>query len=148
MNSSISTTPVRNRRRLIAVAAMALSMVLLSACLTEEGARSFDLINAERRAAGTHELANDFDLNARAQEWAEHLAAQGRLAHSSMEIPAGATRVAENVAYGPSVDVNHRNLMNSPGHRANILDSRMTRVGIGVATSASGSVFVVQLFAN
>lgn len=141
-------TPTRRRHRMVALVVMALSLVLLSACLTEEGARSFDLINDERRAAGTHELANDFDLNAQAQQWAEHIAAQGKLSHSKLTVPPGATRVAENVAYGPSIDVNHRNLMNSSGHRANILDSRMTRVGIGVATGANGSVFVVQLFAN
>lgn len=134
-------------RRGMALVAMAVSLVLLSACLTEEGAQSFNLVNDERRAAGLHELANDFDMNATAQAWAEHLAVQGRLAHSNMAIPPGATRVAENVAYGPSVEANHRNLMNSPGHKANILDHRMTRIGIGVA-HGNGRVYVVQLFAN
>ena len=151
MHSSTTSTAVPARRaprRLMAVAAVAMGLVLLTGCLTEQGQRSFDLLNAERRAAGLHELANDADLNGRAQQWADHLAAQGRLSHSSMQIPPGATRVAENVAYSASIDISHRNLMNSPGHRANILDGRMTRVGIGVTTSPDGRVWLVQLFAN
>ncbi len=143
-------TPTRNRptSRLMALVAMAVGIVLLTGCLTEQGQRSLELINAERHAAGMHQLSNDLDLNARAQQWADHIAAQGRLSHSAMQIPPGATRVAENVAYGSSIDLNHRNLMNSPGHRANILDPRMTRIGIGVTTGPNGLVYVVQLFAN
>lgn len=148
MNTPVTSSPTRHRHKLMAVAAAVLGMVMLTVCLTEQGQRSLDLMNAERRAAGMHELVNDLDLNSRAQQWAEHLAVQGRLSHSNLTVPPGATRVAENVAYSASIDISHRNLMNSPGHRANILDRRMTRVGIGVATSPDGRVWLVQLFAN
>lgn len=152
MPSSTITAPApparRAPRRLVAVAAVAMGLVLLTGCLSEQGQQSFDLLNAERRAHGLHEFVNDAELNTRAQQWADHLAAQGSLSHSSMEIPPGATRVAENVAYSGSIERSHTNLMNSPGHRANILDGRMTRVGIGVTTSPDGRVWLVQLFAN
>jgi uncharacterized protein YkwD len=65
------------------------------------------------------------DLQRKAQGWAEHLAATGRLAHSDLRdgTPPGAT-VAENVGYGSSVDAVHQHLMASsqaprqhPAHR-------------------------------
>ncbi|WP_312201420.1 CAP domain-containing protein, partial [Anaerospora hongkongensis] len=36
--------------------------------------------------------------------------------------------------------------MNSSGHRANILNSNYTTVGIGVAYDSAGNVYVVQDF--
>ena len=38
----------------------------------------------------------------------------------------------ENLALAPSLDIAHTGLMNSPGHRANILNRSFTKVGIGV----------------
>ena len=135
-------------RRLSGLAAVALGVVLLTGCLSEEGQRSFDLINQERTSRGIHALVNDADMNATAQAWAEHMVAVNRLYHSTLRIPPGATRVAENVGYGGSVDSIHGRLMASTGHRNNILDARMTRVGIGSATGPDGRVWIVQLFAN
>jgi uncharacterized protein YkwD len=54
----------------------------------------------------------------------------------------------ENLAYAPNVEVAHQGLMNSPGHRANILRPEFGRVGIGVIrSSAQGSMFT-QDFTN
>jgi uncharacterized protein YkwD len=36
--------------------------------------------------------------------------------------------------------------MASPGHRANILDGKFTRTGVGVAVDADGTVYVTQVF--
>ena len=147
--STRSASSARNiRRRMLAVTAVVVSALVLTGCLNEHGQRSFDLMNAERRANRMHELVNDADLNARAQQWADHLAATGRLAHSTMTIPPGATRVAENVGYSGSVGDVHARLMASAPHRANILDARMTRVGIGATVDPQGRVWIVQLFAN
>ena len=54
----------------------------------------------------------------------------------------------ENVARGYSAREIHDGLMVSPGHRANILDRRVTHVGIGVAREpgASGALLVTQDF--
>jgi uncharacterized protein YkwD len=135
-------------RRATSLVAVALGVLLLTGCLSEDGQRSFDLINHERGARGVHHLVNDADLNATAQAWADHMVAVNRLYHSTLRIPPGATRVAENVGYAGSVDSIHGRLMASTGHRNNILDARMTRVGIGATTGPDGRVWIVQLFAN
>ena len=41
----------------------------------------------------------------------------------------------ENLAFAPNVDIAHRGLMNSPGHRANILRPEFGRIGIGAIRS-------------
>ena len=56
-------------------------------------------------------------------------------------------RVAgENLAYAPTVEIAHRGLMNSPGHRANILSPDFTRVGIGVIVAPNGERMFTQDF--
>jgi len=36
--------------------------------------------------------------------------------------------------------------MNSPGHRANILNSSFTQLGVGVATDSNGRIYWTQQF--
>ncbi len=45
-----------------------------------------------------------------------------------------------NVAYG------HQALMNSPGHRANILEPRFARIGVGTYQDANGQFWVTEMF--
>ena len=45
-----------------------------------------------------------------------------------------------NVAYG------HQALMNSPGHRANILEPRFGKIGVGVFRDAQGEFWVTEMF--
>ncbi len=40
----------------------------------------------------------------------------------------------------------HNSLMNSPGHRANILHGMPTRIGIGFVANANGDLWVTQMF--
>lgn len=144
-----STTTTRRRlSRALSLVAIAAAALLLTGCLNEQGVRSFDLVNAERGANGLGELANDLDLNAVAQEWSDHMAATGNLAHSGVDIPVGSTRVAENVGYASSVDRVHQLFMGSNGHRSNILNREVTRVGIGATVDADGTVWITQIFAN
>jgi len=56
------------------------------------------------------------------------------------------TRAGENLAYAHSVAVAHRGLMESPGHRENILRPEFTRVGIGVISAGSYGRMFTQLF--
>lgn len=53
---------------------------------------------------------------------------------------------AENVAEAESGEEAHMALMASPGHRANILDSRYNAAGVGVV-ARNGRLFVTQDFA-
>jgi len=52
----------------------------------------------------------------------------------------------ENLAINRDVTSAEKAFMNSPGHRANILNPNYTEVGIGVRYNSQGSIYVVQNF--
>lgn len=135
-----------------------------------------DLINAERAKVGAPPLQLETNLNASAEEHSEwmlrtgtfsHTGAQGSSATERMRDAgfdfSGSWRSAENIAIqserGPDgimddVGNLHASLMNSPGHRANILNPNLDYVGIGIELGdfsySSGryeSVIVTQNFA-
>ena len=54
----------------------------------------------------------------------------------------------ENLAVAPSLQVAHEGLMNSPGHRANILRPQFGRVGIGIMTGGFHQIMITQNFRN
>ena len=56
------------------------------------------------------------------------------------------SRAGENLAYAHAVAVAHRGLMDSQGHRENILRPEFTRVGIGVVSTGSYGRMFTQLF--
>lgn len=56
------------------------------------------------------------------------------------------TRAGENLAYAHSVAIAHRGLMESPGHRENILRPEFTRIAIGVMSAGSYGRMFTQLF--
>ena len=53
--------------------------------------------------------------------------------------------LGENVSQGDSAESAHQGLMDSPGHRATMLDPRFTHVGIGVAHTDAGPPLVATL---
>ena len=57
----------------------------------------------------------------------------------------GWSSVGENVGFGPSELSVHTALMNSPGHRANILNTGYAQVGVGVVVR-NGRVWVTEVF--
>ena len=56
--------------------------------------------------------------------------------------------VGENLFYCSSrdVDLGHRSLMKSPGHRANILASDYVAIGVGIHEAADGQYYVTQMY--
>jgi len=54
----------------------------------------------------------------------------------------------ENLALAPTVQTSHTGLMNSQGHRENILDSRFKKVGIGVIDNGVYGKMFVQVFTD
>lgn len=56
--------------------------------------------------------------------------------------------VGENIAHHATVEKAEAAFMSSSGHRANILGSQWTKVGIGVCFDSQGFVYVTQLFAR
>jgi uncharacterized protein YkwD len=105
------------------------------------------LLNRDRTGHGLPALPVRADAQAKAQAWAEKLARDGALSHSSLSqgLTQCWTGVGENVAMAPSVAQAEQILMADPPHRANILGSRWTAVGVGVARWAGGYM-VVQVF--
>ena len=100
------------------------------------------LVNAERAEHGLAAVSEDPRLNEAAQFHARYMAQNDCMAH---ECPGGPTvpermndanyqwlRVSENIAAGMAApDEVVTGWMNSPGHRANILDPEVTDVGVG-----------------
>ena len=80
--------------------------------------------------------------------------ARGYFAHDTPEgrdpfdrIRAGGVRfltAGENLALARSVQIAHTGLMNSPGHRANILRPEFGRVGIGIMDGGMRGLMVTQ----
>lgn len=137
------------RNRVVALVALPILMALLASCQGSEFARSIQLVNDEREARGTPVVLNNSTLQAKAQQWAEMLASQGRLAHSNLAdgVGPGWRTIGENLAMAGSIDRAHQLLMNSSGHRTTLLSSRYDSIGVGVA-SAGGRYYVVQVFAG
>lgn len=56
--------------------------------------------------------------------------------------------VGENLAFAPDLSAAHDGLMNSEGHKRNILDTRFRRVGIGVIDGGVYGKMFTQIFAD
>jgi uncharacterized protein YkwD len=105
------------------------------------------LLNRDRTSHGLPALPVRADAQAKAQAWAEKVAGDAALSHSTMSqgLTQCWTAVGENVARASSVAHAEQILMDDPPHRANILASRWTAAGVGVARTAGGYV-VVHVF--
>lgn len=149
------TVPARRLRSGAALLAVALMALVAAGCIMNPEARSlYDRTNALRASKGLPALAENHLLVTKAQRWAEHLASTGRLSHSKLSDGLEDLRwraLGENVAvHSPTADTLktiHDRLAASPEHRANMLDRRFTHLGVGVARSPDGRVWVVQVFA-
>lgn len=117
-----------------------------------------DLINRERRAAGVRPLAASTPLRAVARDHGRELFTRGVLSHQAKDGRGVRERfertgipfrvVGENVAYALDIRTAHRGLMESAGHRRNILSPAFRRVGIGVLNAGGAGVIVVQDFSD
>ncbi|MDQ3667105.1 MAG: CvpA family protein [Acidobacteriota bacterium] len=116
------------------------------------------LVNTERIAAGLAALAADPELTEVARRHSADMFARGYFAHDTPEgrdpfdrIRAAEVRfltAGENLALARTVPIAHTGLMNSPGHRANILRPQFGRVGIGIMDGGMRGVMVTQNFRN
>jgi hypothetical protein len=123
--------------------------VLAAAVPASAGASYFvSRINEERAEAGRKALKSNSTLAAIAVSHSQKMAASGDLYHNPKltSVVPNYRLVAENVGYGPNEPTVHAAFMNSAGHRANILDSRLTEVGVGVVVDAKGRVWVTEVF--
>jgi uncharacterized protein YkwD len=88
-------------------------------------------MNAARQSAGLAPYAVASDLTSVARSHSAHMASSGSLYHnpSLTSDVSNWQAVGENVGEGPNVDDIHTAFMNSPEHRANILDSSVRYIG-------------------
>ena len=112
--------------------------------------RSLVLVNSERAKQGLHSLTLVTCADGFANSWAATLAQTGNFVHQSLSpiMQACAARGAgENIAYGNvSADAMMTMWMNSPGHRANILNGSYTGIGIGAVEASAGRWYGVEDF--
>jgi uncharacterized protein YkwD len=121
-------------------------------------AQMLELVNRERAAAGLAPLAADDELREVARRHSADMFARGYFAHVTPEgrdpfariREAGYTfrTAGENLALAPTLSIAHTGLMNSPGHRANILRPQFGRVGIGIMDGGRRGLMVTQNFRN
>ncbi|HEY5944630.1 MAG TPA: CAP domain-containing protein [Kofleriaceae bacterium] len=122
--------------------------------------RLLALMNRDRLAAGLPALLWDDRVAAVSRAHSEDMRKTKIVAHISPTTGSAADRtraagiktavVLENVARAYGVGEAHAGLMNSPGHRANVLASSATHVGIGVVlgeeVSGRREMFLTQVF--
>ena len=108
-------------------------------------------LNSQRAAGGLGPLALNGSMTAAADGWALSMATGSFLAHADDIIsgtPSGWTKVGENVGRGQSVTSLTSAFMNSPGHRANIMDASYTHIGIAVYIHpGDGRIYTTHRFA-
>ncbi|CQR46014.1 Cysteine-rich secretory protein family protein [Paraliobacillus sp. PM-2] len=112
------------------------------------------LTNAERKKQGLAELQMDSELSKAAQTKSEDMAKNNYFSHTSptygspfdmlQEFGIDYTTAAENIASGQqSAQEVVTGWMNSPGHRKNILNKKVTHIGVGYAADGA---YWTQLF--
>ena len=117
-----------------------------------------DLINRERERAGLEPLEADAELTQVARRHSADMFARGYFSHNTPEGRDPFDRMresdvrfrtaGENLALAPTLQIAHTGLMNSPGHRANILRPQFGRVGIGILDGGRRGLMVTQNFRN
>ncbi len=125
--------------------------------LTSE-ARMLELMNEERRRAGLKPLVRDPNIDEVARRYSIEMLQRGYFSHESLDGRSPFDRLrdggvqfssaGENLALAPTAALAHQGLMDSPGHKANILRPEFGRVGIGAAQADGRGRMFTQNFAN
>lgn len=115
-----------------------------------------DLINAERAKAGASPLVIDAKVTQVARAKSQDMIDRGYFSHTSptygspfqMLSTFGVSyrTAGENIAMNRSMQSAHTALMNSEGHRKNILNTSYKSIGVGIVANASGYLYITQMF--
>lgn len=126
--------------------------------LTADEQAVLELTNKERVKAGAKPLAANGQLTAAARGHSANMAKQKKLDHMLdgkqffQRIEAAGYRggaAGENIAYGARTAAEVLSMwMNSPGHKANILNSGFVEIGIGIVVGQDGTKYYTQVFAT
>jgi len=116
-----------------------------------------DLVNAERAKNGLSALTLDSSVSNVARTKSKDMATNNYFSHTSPTYGGAGdmlkqfgikyTAYGENIASGQKTPQEVVTAwMNSSGHRANILASDFTKIGVGYATDSSGKAYWTQMF--
>lgn len=121
-------------------------------------AEMLDMLNEERRKKGLDPLQADEESRTVARNHSLDMFSRGYFSHISPEGQTPGNRMrkggvrfltsGENLALGQTLLICHNGLMNSPGHRANILNPAYGRVGIGILDGGKYGLMITQNFRN
>lgn len=116
------------------------------------------MINNERTSRGLKPLKLNLGARAVARTYSQRMLAEGYFSHIDNDgqtpfdrLRAGNVQfgaAGENLALAPSLQRAHNGLMNSPGHRANILSKNYRAVGIGIIDASPNGLMVTQDFTD
>jgi uncharacterized protein YkwD len=116
------------------------------------------LVNQERALQGLSELVIDEALREVARAHSADMFQRGYFGHIDPDGITPFTRMqaggvlfilaGENLALAPTVSIAHQGLMDSPGHRENILRPQYGRIGIGAVRDNRYGIMFTQNFAN
>jgi uncharacterized protein YkwD len=118
----------------------------------------FKVVNEERVKNGIPELKWRAELVPVARAHAEDMWKRNYFAHTSPDGKDVGDRLdgakvsyktaGENLAQAPTLATAHTGLMNSEGHRANILSTKFKQMGIGVIDDKYYGKMFVQIFTD
>lgn len=127
-----------------------------SVSMSADEQKMFNLVNQERAKVGLPVYKANGELLKLARLKAQDMINKGYFSHTSptygspfdMIKAAGVSYryAGENLAGAYNVNTAHTNLMNSSGHRANILNNNFKEVGIGIVNGGPYGKMYVQLF--
>jgi uncharacterized protein YkwD len=117
-----------------------------------------NLLNAERKNRGIPILKLNIQARSVARLHSQDMFAKGYFSHINLSgkspfdrMKAGGVNydsAGENLALAPNMQQAHTGLMNSPGHKANILSLSYHTVGIGIINAGPYGVMVTQDFTD
>ena len=126
--------------------------------MTADEQQMLSLVNQERAKAGLPGLQADLNIVKVARLKAKDMINLNYFDHTSptygspfdmlKQFGIAYGYAGENLAGAPDVQRAHENLMNSPGHRANILNKNYNKVGIGIVDGGSYGKMFVQMFTD
>lgn len=121
-------------------------------------AQMLELVNKERAKRGLQPVKADAEMTTVARAHSKDMFARGYFSHYTPEgkDPFDRMKAAnvkfiaagENLALGQTLAICHQGLMNSPGHRANILRPNYGRLGIGILDGGIHGLMISQEFRN
>ncbi|RBW68314.1 CAP domain-containing protein [Bacillus taeanensis] len=127
-----------------------------SNALSQAEQQMVNLVNEERQKQGLHPLKVNTKLTEVARVKAKDMIENNYFSHQSptygspfemmKQFGISYRTAGENLAGNQTVESAHQGLMNSDGHRANILNENYTEIGIGIVEGGPYGKMFVQLF--